>query len=377
MRVATLTFHYTHNYGSLLQAYALQACLRKLGVHSDILDYRFPCSAENMSATTAHSSGNWNTRARWCLEKLFFESRLETRAAKTLAFIKNDLHISAESYHDEIDLDHAVRGYDAFITGSDQVWNCSLPFFTGAFLLDFVPDSVRKISYAASFGLSALPRSREAQFRDALASFHALSVREPQGIEIVRHVAGREAICVLDPTLLLDSADWAALAPGDPPCTGEYIFCYFMDRLRGPVRQILRAIRRTYGQPMINMGLSNPIDPFRPGIRYVVEAGPRDFIRYMRHCSAVVTNSFHAAAFSLVFGKPLCVFAASSPFRAAMSSRITAIVDRFKLHDCVQDVGEPFGGRIVLRRDTYDAVIERLRGESLGFLRSALDIHSA
>lgn len=372
MKLGTLTPHHSQNYGGVLQAYALQQALQKLPVESEIVDYRFPGNQQNMSLMTFSQAKTWKSIVRWGLGKVFFEKRLGKRLEKSLDFIENYLPVSERIYRNEEELTRSVQDYQGFITGSDQVWNCKFPSFTGAYLLDFVPRDRKKISYAASFGIPSLPQEYIPQFRKALQTFDAISVREEQGIEMVKEISGREATWVLDPTLLLNSEDWAKITPSTRPREKEYILCYFIDTFGKSVRRILGEIQKKYQMPIVNVGLNNPIEYFWPKVEYAIDAGPRDFVHYIQHASAVVTNSFHGSVFSLIFGKPLCVVTNTNPFRKSMNSRILSLAKRFDIQNCIQDANKPYCGETPCQCDVFKQVIAQQQADSFAFLKKAI-----
>lgn len=128
-------------------------------------------------------------------------------------------------YSDQ-DIAETAADFDVFLSGSDQVWNPNL--FKRAYFLDFVPNGKYKMSYAASIA-GTLDEEWQTYFREQLAGFDAISVREKQGKQILEKIfPGREIACSLDPTLLLGVDEWKRVA-AKPIVDQPYAFCYFWD----------------------------------------------------------------------------------------------------------------------------------------------------
>lgn len=305
--IGILTFTRAINYGAVLQAYALQTVLS---------DY---ASAELICYKSPHIERLYHAFPRTpaaLLHAVMF-ARRDRRFRAFMAEIA-----SAEEY-DEKTVFHTP--YARLVVGSDQVWNLSCTGGDLAFLPLGMPQK-KVYSYAASFGVSALPADVIPLFSRALSPMRVLSVREESGARICRESLGLSAEVALDPTLLLDADAWRAFAAGaDEPRKKEpYLLLYTLTG-SARVKATARRLSRELGLPIYNLTVSTRD---RTGARRIRAAGPREFVSLIANASYVVTDSFHGTAFSLNFGVPFYSFAENE-----RASRITDLLARVGLSD--------------------------------------------
>ncbi|MCX7772850.1 MAG: polysaccharide pyruvyl transferase family protein, partial [Clostridia bacterium] len=203
MRVGVINFHRAQNYGAVLQAYALENALRSLGHVCQTLDYRSPVIEQEYVLEQKLRFNNPKNAAKSFIRLMTDPEAPARKSLKFQAFLKERLHLTP-SYQNEDELKGCLDDFDAFVCGSDQVWNPNLIKGDMAYTLSFVPCTKRKVAYAASFGVERLTGEQAAMLSPHIISFDHLSVREATGSRIVEEITGREAQAVLDPTLLLD-----------------------------------------------------------------------------------------------------------------------------------------------------------------------------
>lgn len=211
-------------------------------------------------------------------------------------FTRESMTISSSTYRRPEDVSDLGRRFDYFVTGSDQVWNftyrrgCPMDFLTFA-------EPHQRVAYAASIGQESLG-AYEALFAAGLAEFDKISVRERQAAQIVKQVTGTEPPVVLDPTLLLTKEEWSALADrASPQASGPYVASYLLYRQEPETREAVR--RSAEAEQLILHDMLAPVG----GVRR--RAGAEAFVRSIRDARYVVTDSFHATVFSLIFGVPV------------------------------------------------------------------------
>ena len=368
MRTGLITFHFAHHYGAQLQAYATMRAIQGLGHDCEIIDYRLPHTTRtNQLFKRGGGVRGMASDAHTALHYGAFQRRFQ----RFEAFVAEQMALSPERYTDFAQLQAAPPAYDVYVAGSDQIWN---PYifanqeFDPSFLLSFVKEG-RRIAYAPSLGVPELPEDKAAQLREFLAPFSALSVREKRGQVLLRQAAGREARVVLDPTLLLTGEDWGALA-APPKRQGPYILCYFVSDPAEAAPYALALSQRT-GWPIVQLaGARRKIEG---ASEIVFDAGPREFLGLFRHASAVVTNSFHGAAFSLQFRKNF--FTSMSPRERGEPtfSRIYSLLSRLGCADRI--IGLDTTAPVKAAMD-YDRVYEKLheaRADSLAYLKAAIE----
>ena len=368
MRTGLITFHFAHHYGAQLQALATMRAIQSLGHDCEIIDYRLPHTTRTNQLFK--KSGGVRGMASDAHTALHYGA-FQRRFRRFEAFVAEEMALSPRRYTAFEQLRADPPAYDVYVAGSDQIWN---PYifqdkqFDPSFLLGFVREG-RRIAYAPSLGVPELPEDKAEELRRFLTPFSALSVREKRGQVLLREAAGRDARVVLDPTLLLTGEDWGELAAA-PKRQGPYILCYFVSDPGEAVPYALALSART-GWPIVQLaGARRKIDG---AAELVFDAGPREFLGLFRHASAVVTNSFHGAAFSLQFQKDF--FTSMSPRERAEPtfSRIYSLLSRLGCADRILglDTTAPVDAPI-----DYGAVYEKLaaaRADSLSYLGAAIE----
>ena len=227
MRIGILTFHASHNYGSMLQAYAMQHILKNMGHESQIINLRNKAQLylymqplqwkhpRDMFRKLIHHPVRYIAlqRKHWHFE-YFIAKRL-----KTTSYVCSSKH----------DVNSCImrEKYDAVLVGSDQIWNPSCFDFDESYFLPF-NGTYKKIAYAPSLGPKPEHIRNEQQllFKKYISDFDFLSSREQRGSDFIQSLTGQKAEIVLDPTLLLDTKDYIPLINKKPLITGDYIFYY-------------------------------------------------------------------------------------------------------------------------------------------------------
>ena len=368
MRAGLITFHFAHHYGAQLQALATMKAIQGLGHDCEIIDYRLPHTTRtNQLFKKSTSVRAMASDAHTALHYAAFQRRFN----RFEAFVAEEMALSPRRYTSEDQLRDHPPEYDVYVAGSDQIWN---PYifankqFDPAFLLDFVAEG-RRIAYAPSLGVPRLPEDKAAELKRYLEPYSALSVREKRGQVVLKEAAGRDARVVLDPTLLLNGDDWGRLANPDRR-QGPYILCYFVSD-PGEAAPYALALSQKTGWPIVQLaGARRKIDG---ASELVFDAGPREFLALFRDAAAVVTNSFHGAAFSLQFRKNF--FTSMSPKERAEPtfSRIYSLLSRLGCADRI--IGLDTTAPLEAKMD-YDKVYGRLeeaRADSLAYLKAALE----
>ena len=286
MKTGILTFHWAHNYGAVLQAYALQTFLQRQGHQVEIIDYRPDWAQDNKKRPIPTSPG-----------ALLSNLNHAQRRSRFRRFCREHLNLSARSYR----YGETICGYDAVIVGSDQVFNPDIIASGGrlddTYLLANIAEGTHKIAYAASFGNSSLPASYAEVFRDRLKDFDAIGIREESGVQIVRDL-GMDACSVPDPTILL--GDFSALASARRTETQDYILSFIFQQTESTLA-VRRAVSQSVGAEIRNfVNLNQRVR----GVRGILNPTPQEWIRLIRDARYVVTDSFHSTVFCILNHRP-------------------------------------------------------------------------
>lgn len=327
MKIALLSFHNAANYGAALQAYALQHALKQMGHDCEYINYlnherRYHYSVSYLF-WDAIRKGNMSAAAKFLVGAPF----LLARKRKFSEFYKAYLHVTKEEYRNSQEAAVLNPKYDRFIVGSDQVWN---PFNNGndtAFLLDFVEDPKKKISYSSSFGLSKLDDGLKERYQACFSSFHALSVRERIGQQIVKNLIGKIPELVLDPVMLLSADDWNTLSSNEKTSQEQYIFTY--TNREQQIADFFKTGYKLGAKKMYKLSrFTKPKDFVNSSVRVKYWMSPLEFVSVIAHSELVVSASFHCLAMSILLNRP---FVAILTGDAGKDERLVNLLQTFGL----------------------------------------------
>lgn len=311
MKIKTITCHHVYNYGATLQAYALQHYLEELGHEVEIIDYRLPTHVRYELFTPYPEGMAYNIIKKIPFLRFFVTPYKNRKMLSTWGrkksfddFDKKFLHISKGVYRTYEELRKAKITADVFIAGSDQIWN---PIFINGtdpgYYLDFGDRGVKRISYAASFGVSEICDKQADFVKEKLSSFSHLSVRELSGVEILRKI-GLKAVKCVDPVFLLNKDEWGELKVAKR-LPYKYIMVYDFHHEDENMIGFVKRLSKEKGLKVLSI---NDTDNATYADIQINDAGPREFLSYIENADFVVGNSFHATAFSLIFNKRFATF---------------------------------------------------------------------
>lgn len=308
MNIGLITFHNALNYGAALQTYATQKFLNELGHQCIIIDYsnKNRDKAYNMrfQAYKQIKEKNYKMALKMVVGSIFMAQR---RRSFDKFYNKYTLR-TEKKYKTSKELEELNEKFDFFLVGSDQVWN---PKNNGAdmtYLLEFVNDNKKKISYASSFGVSAIPQELVLSYSENLNNIKYLSTREEMGAEIIRRLTGRDAKVVLDPVFLLNRKQWEALAQREKAEKSKFIFVY-----TNRENQFEKMVKTTginlkeYKIHKISRFIK-PLDFINYKVKVDYSISPEKFLSNIMNADLVATASFHCVAFSIIFHKKFVVF---------------------------------------------------------------------
>lgn len=303
-RVGVLTFHMAHNYGAMLQAYALPTVLREIGVNCETIDYRFPyidnwSRVERMKDLIARH-GALGGGLRYVKRILTGYYSKDVRRIRFDKFERKVIPHSKKTYRSKSELDNMP--YDIFLFGSDQIWNYAL---TNGVAEEYIggfkcASNSKKISYAASCGSFDFQEESREIYNKYLQDFYAISVREEMFMNALSS-RGFDVECVLDPTLLLSADDWKKLfVRKKEPICGKYLLLYVFDE-----DEKIYDIAREYAceRDLEIVVIAYKKKDAMYGMNVLTECGPLEFLALFSKAEHVITSSFHGTAFSIIFHK--------------------------------------------------------------------------
>ena len=366
-------------YGTSLVGYALIEKLRQLGFDVEIINYvkRYSFFKKASIALSQFRVLGWKMfRAHFKANSgnSNYINGIKERTLSVEAYKERKLMPFFHDYIGYEALKNGSKNYEAVIVGSDQVW-LPVGLKTGFFNLLFVDDSVRKISYASSFGVSEIPNFQKKDTAHYLDRFFRISVREQKGKEIVDSLSKNKASVVADPTMLLDRNEWTEIVKDSKVATFvPYIFCYFLGS-NPEARKAANELKEKTGYKIITL---RHMDEFVEsdelfGDEAPYNVNPEDFVKYIMDAAYVLTDSFHCSAFSIQFQKKFMTF-----YRFAIgakgnrNSRIDSLfnvlaVSREHIYQGdISKVDSPVDWNLVERK------LQSFRNNSIEFLKDAL-----
>ena len=339
-RLAIVTIE-SSNYGNRLQNYALQEVLCSLGY----------------SVETLHRIHKLNGIKY--VVKRFLQDALQTKAAKFRKFNHNIVFSEITIRRDNC-LADLWEKYDCFIVGSDQVWNPHYDFVGTSDLLAFAK-SEQRVSYAASFGVNEIPDEKKEVYAENLRQFKALSVREKRGADIIKELTGRDAQVVLDPTMLLSSEQWSKVEKKSKfSPKKKYALVYSL----GEKNVAFENAINLYGKEMEIFDIRTLQKNGRE-----IPVGPAEFLYLIHHAELILTDSFHASVFSILFHKRFITFKRPG---IDMSSRIVSLANTIGAEDKL-DSDNNLDCSKRMDYKAVDLLLGTERKKSIDFLKKALE----
>lgn len=288
MKVGIFTFHHAHNYGALLQVFALKTYLENRGYEVKIIEY-VSDSMKNIYSINPLSN---KKNILDIIKKTIRIKRRYKQYIKFCDFIKGELECT-----EVLSWREQVEECDVLITGSDQVWNTNI---TSNDSMYFLPFNKVKLSYAASIGSKKNINILKEYLEKYATSFNGISVREDSSIELIEDILKIKPTLVCDPVFLLSKNQWSNFAKDIKSFNEKYILYYsleFNEKLYNETIKLAKECNlKIYGIHPMNQSMGREIINLR-GI------GPYEFISLIENAEYISTNSFHALAFSIIFKK--------------------------------------------------------------------------
>ena len=367
-RIIITTFNKAHNYGAMLQEYALLTLLESEKYNVNVLNYNDKDIAKNYKY---YGLGNGTIM-----------QRIKTIIKYTLLFKKNkkryynferfeNEYINLTSKYDNVCELNGIKT-DILITGSDQVWNFQITNgLSDVYTLNFGPENIRRISYAASIGVKKIPRNLQNCYTDKISKIDKISVREESAKSALSPLLkNRKIDVVLDPTLLLSNESWLSVIHNvsRKPPKEKYILAYVVEK-DDEYFKIVNYMSEITGLKVVHFD--------KIGIRYknVLEnrytGGPDEFISLIKNAEYVIATSFHATAFSIIFNKKFWVV----PHKTT-GSRVTDLLKKLDISNRAVNSLEEFE-KLNFDEDidyeNVNKILEKEREKSINWLIDAIE----
>lgn len=358
--VGILTFHRAENFGAVMQAFALQTVVRKMGYLCGIVDYRsraIECNYDVFNPSILWSRKNIIKSLHAYFSRF---KNINERICKKRGYeLFRSKHFDLIAYADAVN-------QDILITGSDQVWNLHLTggFDSNYFLSKKAFRGIRKISYAASSDIDPhrLLEKSSSFVSSALNDFVAVSVRESFLKEILEKISKREISVCLDPTLLLDADEYEQIS--ESPAKTRYCLVYHMSKSSETIR-LGKSIADHDGLGLVEIFGGYADKTQKSDI--IAAPSPTELLGWIMAADSIVTTSFHGIAFSLIFKKNFWVVDAGNNFRQRNILKLLNLEHRMIKKSEDADIAERINYSVVT------PVLESLKLDSFNFLKDALN----
>ena len=335
-KIGILTINDYENYGNRLQNYATQEVLKSLGfaVETVINNTTYPDRRSTVTKIERKIHNLKKMTLKEIYEKINFKLSnqvalrdIEPYRDKKREAFKNFTALNIVETDYTITDNNIPEGlsnkFDYFVTWSDQVWN---PIYRHGSPLDFLTFAQKKqrIAYSPSFGISEIPAEYVGKYKTWLSEMSRLSVREEVGAEIIKDLTGRDAIVLIDPTLMLTREKWLSVskkAANKPEL--RYLLTYFLGRISDENKSRIITIAKANDLQIVNLADVKDKEAY--------SAGPSEFIDYIHSASVLCTDSFHGVIFSVLMKTPFIVFDRIGNL-PSMNSRINTILKTLKLN---------------------------------------------
>lgn len=363
-KIGLLTWHYFHNFGSVLQAFALQKTLKKLKYNSYFINYRDPKYGMESS---------YKSNLKYVVSEIskFMPSKFQKRYYFPYnSFLKNNLKQTKCFYDEKILLEYGEK-FDTIVCGSDQIWAPNV--FNPIYMINFVDGkNIKKISYAASIGLNNIPDNLQEKYKKLLSDFSDISVREETGKRLIEEKCGLSAKVVIDPTFLLEPIEYKKLKkePIGFEKNKNYIFCYFLNQ-NHKYRKIVEKYAMENDCEIIGYSACNKDNEW---MKLYKNIGPCEFLWLIDNAQSVFTDSYHGTIFSLLFHKNFWTFerfnkedSICQNSRIFQLAKMFSIGDRIITDDSIIDTCEN------IDFNEFEKNLELKKKDSIRFLKEALD----
>lgn len=373
-KIGIATVYTGFNYGSALQAFATKKLLENMGYSAELLklggsiipgrDVRIKKTAVVLIRSALHSGGLKSL-------KNYGDSIKKPLSSESRALFNHftDFYLQPETVsYKKLKKDAKSDKYEAFICGSDQVWNSAVFYVDPFYYLRFAPEN-KRIAFAPSFGRDFVPEYNKKKIKKYLSGIQHKSVREVSGETIIKDLTGASSEVLVDPTLALDANEWSTYLKLNDICDEKYLLAYFLDEPSEKAKKVINEISEKYGLKVI--GLPYDTGDLSWG-KNIEDAGPREFAQLVKNASFVCTDSFHGTAFSLNFNIPFYTFERNYGNAGKQSARIQSILQLVGALERYEP--ESIGEVMNISFENVNKVLPEERKKSKSYLSSLLSV---
>ena len=367
-KVSLITLQNVPNYGSVLQCYATEQTIKKIGFDVETINYL----PERMTKLGMLKNIKYKTKklensllARTAARFVIFPSYL-LRFRTFKKFRNNYLNMTKKVYKNYNEIKSNIPTADIYCTGSDQVWNSEWnDEIDKALFLGYAPDEKKKIAYAASFGKKELQKNEIEETRKMLRRYDRISLRESSGVDIVESLGIKGSVNVVDPTLLLCGDEWRKLSSNRYKGK-KYILVYNLNRNK-KIDNYAKMLSDKTGIQVVY--LSYQLHDFYKNGKMICNPKVEDFISLIDNAEYVISDSFHATAFSLNLNTQFVIV-----YPGKFSTRLQSLLKLLNLENRVAtDENDISVVENVIDYGIINKKMQGMREESYNWLKESLE----
>lgn len=356
MKIAILTWLHNGNYGTVLQAFALQKYLRDKGYNVQNIDL-LPSVFQKTLNLIKQGNPPELFLEKWagyrakkaCPDK----GSLVRRTQRIDTFLEENFNLTRR-YTKFSELKEISSAYDIYICGSDQIW--SPTYFNPSYFFDFVESDKKRIGYACSFGVSEMTKAKAERTRTLLDRFYAISVREKTGVSIVQKLLGRDVNVNIDPTMLLSAEEWNPVVR-ERLIVEEYMFCYFLSYNKEYWDKSMKIAKEKNLKVVF---VPTTKESYSINGTCIADAGPSEWVSLIKYATIIATDSFHGCVFSIINRKNFMVFKRfNDSSSTSRNTRVYNLLDTYNIRQCLVesiDSYQPF----IFTKAEYDEIINNV-----------------
>lgn len=370
-KIGILTFHASHNCGSIMQSYAMQTILNNLKYDNEIIDFQ-NYGQRDMYAIF-HKKKSLKNFIKNIVSLLNYK-RIKKQWFDYEEFLQKKYVLSQRKYYITNDINNISNDYNICICGADQIWNITIPDSDDAYFLPFKDKKIKKIAYAPSFGAKKIQdySSNYKKYSNYLNDFDYLSIREKNGQKWIKEMIGKNVPIVLDPTLLIDENEYEKIREHSG-FKDEYIF-YYAPSYSFKLDKFVKKISKKYKLPVIVWNATEYFLKFEylNGFILPERINPGVYYDLIKNAKLVITTSFHGTIFSSICKKNFWVLKNGGMYEN--DDRVKTLIDQLSLHDRLIEPIFDKNYDYLCNCDykNYDIQIKNLRKKSIDYLIKSL-----
>lgn len=370
MKIGTITFHSSYNFGSNLQSYALQQYVKKIfNNRNSNAEYKI-INLRTINQKNIYDYKSDNSFFKRMVRLVFLGKKLKRRKINFESFINNYLSTTKE-YASRDDIIKGNDSFDICISGSDQIWNLKANDFDWSYFLDGIKCK-RKISYAVSSGPRKIELSIEERekIKKLIKDYDYISVREDGTKKFVSEFTDKEIEINMDPTILLTKTEWEEIINKEKLIDVPYIFYYSLKPSYSRIKYLKKISKK------MNMKIVVAYPAFKyeimSGFIKKYDSGPLDFLNLIKNAKLVISSSFHGTIFSIILNVPFYALNGKNDYRISTLLKTIGLEKRMILEN--DDLDKINEDAFQIDFNEANKAIDKEREKSKRYLIKALEL---